>query len=47
MTATRTIDRWVEIAQAAIEAAYRSPSGDMARVWVCHACDGVGAVAGL
>lgn len=35
----------VAAVQAAIEAAYRSPGGDMARVWVCHACDGVGEVA--
>jgi galactokinase len=34
----------VDVVRAAIEAQYRSPSGDAARVWVCHACDGVGRI---
>jgi galactokinase len=36
--------RQVAGVRAAIEAQYRSPDGTAAHVWVCQACDGVGAV---
>jgi galactokinase len=34
----------VDAVCTAIEAQYRSPAGDAARVWVCQACDGVGRI---
>jgi galactokinase len=34
----------VAAVQAAIQTHYRAPNGEPARVWVCQACDGVGAI---
>jgi galactokinase len=34
----------VDAVRAAIEGQYRSPAGEVARMWLCQACDGVGRI---